>query len=75
MLMIGQLLKSYCNGYFGRDFYGGRIEAVGWDWAVARSDPSGNPALADFPGGMAAHEKFISEWLIETAKAQAEEKG
>lgn len=72
MLMVGQVLKSYCNGYFGRDFYRGRIEAVGWDWAVARSDLSGHPALADFPGGMASHASTIEEWVRETDKRIAE---
>ena len=73
MLMVGQVLKSYCNGYFGRDFYGGRIEAVGWDWAVARSDLSGHPAFADFPGGMAVHITSIAKWVAETAAAHAEQ--
>ena len=66
MLMVGQVLKSYCNGYFGRDFYGGRIEAVGWDWVVARSVHSDRPALADFPGGLAMHGTSIAKWLAET---------
>lgn len=61
MLRVGQELKSYCNGYFGRDFYGGRIEALGWDWVVARSE-NGYPALAYFEGGIDTHEKFIVTW-------------
>ena len=62
-LRIGQELKSYCNGYFGRDFFGGRVEAIGHDWVVARSnDPSGNPAFAWFPGGIDAHTETIANW-------------
>lgn len=61
MLQVGQELKSYCNGYFGRDFYGGRVEAVGFDWVVARSD-GGYPALAYFRGGIRNHAKWIETW-------------
>jgi hypothetical protein len=56
MLTIGEFFYSYCGGFFGRDFYNGRIEAVGFDWAVAR-DSFGNPALAYFPGGMGKYLK------------------
>ena len=39
MLLIGQTLEGYCGGYFGRDSYDDkRIEAVGIDWVIARSD-------------------------------------
>jgi len=34
---IGQPV-GYCGGLFGRDFHGGRIEAIGYDWVVARCD-------------------------------------
>ena len=61
-LLVGQALKSYCGGYFGRDFFGGRIEAIGWDWVIARSFSSGNPAFAWFKGGIVAHAKTIAGW-------------
>ena len=39
MLMVGDLLEGFCNGYFGRDFYGlKRVEAVGADWVVVRDE-------------------------------------
>ena len=61
MLRIGQVLKSYCNGRFGRDFYGGRVEAVGYDWVVARGR-DGYPVIAYFEGGIEAHKDAISTW-------------
>jgi len=61
-LRIGQELKSYCNGYFGRDFFGGRVEAIGWDWVIAREAVSGNPAFAWFDGGIDAHAATIAKW-------------
>ena len=61
MLQVGQELKSYCNGYFGRNFYGGRIEAIGYDWIVARSEDE-YPVLAHFEGGIDKHEKWIITW-------------
>ena len=60
-IMVGQVLKSYCNGYFGRDFYGGRVEAVGYDWIVAR-DEFGVVFMAYMKGGLAKHAHLISGW-------------
>ena len=38
MILVGQELKGFCSGYFGRDEYGpNRVEAVGKDWIVARN--------------------------------------
>lgn len=61
MIAVGQVLNSYCQGYFGRDFFGGRVEAVGWDWIVARSR-RGYPAIAYLEGGIAAHADEIAKW-------------
>ena len=35
---VGTILKGYCGGHFGRDFYPnpGRVDAVGADWIVVR---------------------------------------
>ncbi len=39
MLRVGSLLYGYCNGHFGRDSYSvKRVEAIGADWIVARSE-------------------------------------
>lgn len=39
ILPVGTMLHGYCNGYFGRDSYDSkRVEAVGADWVVARSE-------------------------------------
>ncbi len=40
-LYVGQLLRGYCAGFFGRDSYSyqdKRVEAIGYDWIVARTD-------------------------------------
>ena len=43
---VGTVLTGYCRGFFGRDSYGNkRVEAVGADWVVARSE-DGNPVFA-----------------------------
>lgn len=45
-LLVGQQLYGYCGGYFGRDSYGDkRIEAVGSDWVVVRTE-AGFPDFA-----------------------------
>jgi hypothetical protein len=62
MFRIGQELKSYCNGYFGSDFYGGRIEAIGFDWVVARSAGGNHPCLAYFAGGIDEYASWIETW-------------
>ena len=69
MLLVGQVLKLYCGGYFGRDFYGGRVEAIGFDWVVARNDFNNLPAFAWFEGGIAAHADKIKRWEEETENA------
>lgn len=44
-LMVGQVLRGFCAGYFGRDSYGDkRVEAVGIDWVVVRTK-SGSPVF------------------------------
>lgn len=36
-MYVGTVLYGYCDGFFGRDGYGGkRIEAIGADWVVVR---------------------------------------
>jgi hypothetical protein len=73
MLRIGQKLQSYCNGYFGRDFYGGRIEAVGFDWVVARTNNDNIPRIAYFPEGIDNYAHLISDWNeYETAAENGE---
>ena len=62
MFKIGQELKSHCNGYFGKDFYGGRVEAIGFDWIVARSFSGEHPVLAYFSGGIDKHIGWIETW-------------
>jgi hypothetical protein len=70
MLRVGQELRSFCSGYFGEDFYEGRVEAVGFDWIVARNR-QGSPCMAHFPGGIESHSGLIESWLQETIEAEA----
>jgi hypothetical protein len=43
MLRVGQLLKGFCGGCFGRDSYEDkRVEAIGTDWVIVRNS-SGEP--------------------------------
>ena len=38
-IAVGTPVPGYCSGAFGRDSYGPRrIEAVGYDWVVARNE-------------------------------------
>jgi hypothetical protein len=47
MILVGQVLKGYCGGYFGSRSYGAkRVEAVGIDWIVARDVESGEVVAA-----------------------------
>lgn len=49
MVLTGQILFGFCNGYFGRDSYENkRIEAIGVDWIVAREIESGEVLFATF---------------------------
>ena len=42
-MKIGQKIYGFCEGLFGRDYWGpARIEAFGYDWVVVRDD-SGIP--------------------------------
>ena len=46
--VIGEVLKGFCNGYFGRDSYEDkRVEAFGKDWVVCR-DKEGHVHFATF---------------------------
>lgn len=63
MLFVGQEIYGYCQGYFGRDFFGGMIEAVGHDWIVARSHDNKYPAFASFPGGLGKFPKLIEDMI------------
>ena len=72
-LWVGQILKGFCNGYFGRDSYGEkRIEAVGPDWIVVRDyeysfrdNENGTPNLARFDSHEQMHE-LVADWFEET---------
>jgi hypothetical protein len=60
LLPVGTVLYGYCNGYFGRDSYESkRVETVGADWVVARSEYNGNPVFAYIPF---PDPKMIEEW-------------
>lgn len=63
MIRVGELLNGYCNGYFGRDSYEDkRIEAVGYDWVVARGTQSHRPLLATFDSN-AEMEVCMNGWI------------
>lgn len=39
-LQVGDILYGFCQGAFGRDYFGDKtVEAIGPDWVVAREDP------------------------------------
>ena len=47
-LRVGQVLKGFCGGFFGRDSYGAkRIEAIGHDWIVVREGDNPNFACTE----------------------------
>ena len=54
---VGMEIQGYCEGVFGRDFYGmGRFETVAYDYVVLR-DELGTPIFARTYDG--------SEFMIE----------
>ena len=64
-IMVGQELKGFCDGWFGRDAYGNkRVEAVGADWVVARNE-DGQPVFASG--------KEVHFYLEQYAKRQEDE--
>lgn len=46
-LRVGALLKGYCGGAFGDSYEDKRVEAVGFDWVVAREVDSGRVVFYD----------------------------
>ena len=41
-LRVGDVLEGFCGGAFGRDCYEDkRVEAIGTDWVVVRTEDSG----------------------------------
>lgn len=47
VVRVGQVLKGFCGGYFGRDSYSDKlVEAVGADWVVAREGDTGTVVFA-----------------------------
>lgn len=39
VLRVGAMLYGFCGGHFGRDsYYDKRVEAIGADWVVARTN-------------------------------------
>lgn len=64
-LRVGDVLYGFCNGYFGRDSYDDkRVEAIGADWVVARSESGGCvPLYVGDPEFLCQYrEKPQSEW-------------
>ena len=59
MLQIGQVLRGYCRGYFGDSYEDKRIEAIGFDWVVAR-DVHGAPQFAVGDGILEELEEFTN---------------
>jgi len=49
MILVGQIIYGYCEGYFGRDSYGEKIiEAIGANWIVARDIDNRTVSFATF---------------------------
>jgi hypothetical protein len=56
------LLQGNCKGYFGKnDWDDKRIEAIGYDWLVVRSE-NGNPLFASF-SSQERMQELIALWL------------
>ena len=59
MIMVGDILKGFCGGHFGRDSYEDkRVEGVGTDWVVARGKDTG---IIQFGEGVNIHEECIKK--------------
>lgn len=56
MLALGQVLHGYCGGYFGDNHQCKRVEAVGFDWVVARSID--RPSMPYFAENLGIHQKL-----------------
>lgn len=62
----GEVLRGYCNGYFGRDSYEDKqVEAVGYDWVVARGVDSRIPLLATFSSDDEM-QALLNQWRYKT---------
>ncbi len=67
-LLVGTLLRGYCNGCFGSNSYEEkRVEAVGIDWVVAREVESG---LVEFATGDNIHARLIESQRQEESDGQ-----
>jgi hypothetical protein len=63
MILVGQMIYGYCNGYFGRDSYGPkRIEAIGAYWIVVRED-DGRVNFTAF-GSESEMSEYIAKWSV-----------
>jgi hypothetical protein len=63
---VGAVFQGYCDGYFGRDAYGEkRVEAVGFDWCVARMANSYRPCLVFAESYGESIEPLLRKWLEE----------
>jgi hypothetical protein len=63
---VGERFNSYCNGMFGRDEYGEkRVEAVGCDWIMVRTE-NNYPVVGYFRGGLEAAIDMFESWRAET---------
>jgi len=47
VVMVGAKLYGYCGGCFGDSYNDKRVEAIGFDWVVAREIDSGQVVFAD----------------------------
>jgi hypothetical protein len=51
VLQVDDVLDGFCGGWFGRDSYDDkRVEAIGVDWVVTRTDAGGLEFACDFGG-------------------------
>lgn len=62
MIAVGQVLHGFCGGYFGRDSWKcKRVEAVGFDWVVAREME--RPMIPEFAQKIGIH-LLLEEYTI-----------
>lgn len=70
MNWIGKKIYGFCDGYFGRDSFEDKtIEAIGFDWIVARECNGGYVHLAHFSS---SEEMFncLIQWVNEDIEWQ-----
>jgi hypothetical protein len=63
-LRVGAVLSGFCGGLFGRDSFGDkRVEAIGFDWVVARNVESDHVEFASVTGE--SIEYYLKDYVVD----------